>query len=123
MIIPNGHKVIIKPKEVETKSAGGIIYGGVDERLEKAGIQMGILVLYGKQAWRAFSDDFTGMPWAEVGDYVFYSKYAGKLIIDPVDGSEYKILNDEDIIARIEKGSNVVPENKVENLIAEKANG
>lgn len=113
MITPNGHKVLVKPDETEKKSKGGIIFAGVDERLEKANMQVGMLVAYGKQAWRAFSNDFTGLPWAEVGDYVLWSRFAGKIIIDPVDGEEYMILNDEDIIARITKGSNEIPENRV----------
>lgn len=112
MIIPNGHKVIVKPDDAEKVSSGGIIYGGVDERLEKANMQIGVLVLYGNQAWRAFSDDFTGLPWAEVGDYVMWSRFAGKTVVDPMDGIEYLILNDEDIIAKIVKGSNIVPKHE-----------
>lgn len=114
MIKPNGHKVIVKPDDIEEVTEGGIVLTGViNERLEKAGINRGILVAYGNQAWRAFSNDFTGMPWANVGDYVLYSKYAGKLIQDPIDGTEYMIMNDEDVLAVITEGSNHIPENPV----------
>ncbi len=113
MINPSGHKILIKPEAVETESAGGIIYGNFDERLEKSGIQRGVLVAYGSQAWKAFSRDFDGEPWAELGDYLFYSQYAGKILIDPVDDAEYIIMNDEDVLAVVTTGSNTVIDNKV----------
>lgn len=114
MIRPNGHRVIVSPDKVETESAGGIVFAGVDERLEKAGVQRGVLVAYGEQAWKAYSNDFTGEPWANVGDYIFFSRYAGKLLIDPIDDAEYMIMNDEDVLAVIQEGSNAVPENTLQ---------
>jgi len=111
---PKGHRVIVKLDSVETVSAGGILLqGSIDERLEKAGIQLGIVVAYGDQAWKAFSTDFTGKPWANVGDYIFFARYAGKILIDPIDGEDYMIMNDEDILAVIEEGSNTLPDNKI----------
>jgi len=96
MITPSGHKILVKPEAVETKSAGGIIYGNFDEKMEKAGVQQGTLVAFGNQAWKAFSAEFDGKPWADIGDYLFYSRYAGKILVDPIDGEEYMIMNDED---------------------------
>lgn len=113
MITPSGHKILVKPEEVETQSAGGIIYGNFDEKMEKAGIYQGTLVAYGNQAWKAFSTEFDGKPWAEVGDYVFYSRYAGKILVDPMDGAEYMIMNDEDILAVVTEGSNNAVDNEL----------
>lgn len=116
MIKPNGHKVIVKADEVQKMSKGGIIMA-VDERLEKAGIQRGILVDYGDQAWKAFSNDFTGEPWAKKGDYVIFSKFAGKFIQDPVDDAIYVVLNDEDVIATIREGSNEIPDCSTKQVV------
>ncbi len=101
MIKPTGHRVLIKPDKVEKTTASGIILG-IDEKLEKGGIQRGLLVDFGDQAWRAFSIDFTGEPWANKGDYIYFSRYAGKFVQDPADpDTEYMIMNDEDILGII----------------------
>ena len=101
MIKPTGHRVLIKPDKVEKTTASGIILG-IDEKLEKGGVQRGLLVDTGPQAWKAFSVDFTGDPWAENGDYIYFSRYAGKFVQDPADPeTEYMIMNDEDILGVI----------------------
>lgn len=98
MIKPCGHKVIVKADPVQKTSEGGILIVA-DEKMEKAGIQRGTLVAHGPQAWKAFSNDFTGEPWASPGDYVVYARFAGKFIEDPYTKEEYLIMNDEDILA------------------------
>ena len=101
MIKPTGHRVLIKPDKVETTTAAGIILN-IDEKLEKGGVQKGLLVDCGPQSWKAFSIDFTGEPWAVKGDYIYFSRYAGKFVQDPADpDTEYMIMNDEDILGVI----------------------
>lgn len=101
MIKPTGHRVLIKPDKVEKTTASGIILG-IDEKLEKGGVQKGLLVDTGPQAWKAFSVDFSGPPWATAGDYIYFSRYAGKFVQDPADpDTEYMIMNDEDILGVI----------------------
>ena len=101
MIKPTGHRVLIKPDKVEKTTASGIILN-IDEKLEKGGVQKGLLVDHGNQAWKAFSTDFTGKPWANKGDYIYFSRYAGKFVQDPADpDTEYMIMNDEDILGVI----------------------
>lgn len=101
MIRPTGHRVLIKPDRIEKTTAGGIILT-MDEKLEKGGIQRGLLVDYGPQAWKAFSVDFSGERWAEKGDYIYFSRYAGKFVQDPADpDTDYMIMNDEDILGII----------------------
>ena len=36
--------------------------------------------------------------WAEVGETVLYSRYAGRELYDPLTGQEFYVINDEDII-------------------------
>ena len=101
MIKPTGHRVLIKPDKVEITTASGIVLG-VDEKMEKGGVQKGLLVDHGDQAWKAFSLSFNGEPWANKGDYIYFSRYAGKFVQDPADpDTEYMIMNDEDILGVI----------------------
>lgn len=108
MYNPAGHRVIVRPDPVEEVSEGGIVVMmPSDVAQEQAGQVQGTLVAVGPNAWKAFDD---GHPWAQVGDKVVYSKYAGRYMKDPdVDTSDpherdnkIVILNDEDILATVE---------------------
>jgi co-chaperonin GroES (HSP10) len=64
----------------------------------------GTLAAIGPQAWKAFGPNFTGEPWANVGDRVYFAQYSGKIVKDPDTGEEYKLMNDEDITAVVAAG-------------------
>jgi len=100
MIKPVGHRVLVKPDDIEDTTAGGIVLIQ-DERLEKASQVFGTLVAIGDQAWKAFSPDYTGEPWAKVGDRISYSRFAGKNLKDPETKEEFIVMNDEDVVAVI----------------------
>jgi co-chaperonin GroES (HSP10) len=100
MITPCGHRVLIKADPIERTTAGGLVIV-MDERLAKADQMRGVLVAVGPQAWKAFSKDYNGEPWANEGDHVLYARYAGKEVEDPSTGEIFVILNDEDVIAII----------------------
>nr|ASN63651.1 co-chaperonin GroES [uncultured virus] len=88
-----GFRVLVEPKHFEEVTEGGIILNvGEDWKREKAATVIGTIVNVGPTAWKGFDD---GVPWAKVGDKVYYAKYAGKTIVD--GDKEYVILNDEDI--------------------------
>jgi co-chaperonin GroES (HSP10) len=96
MIHPQGYRVIVKPDDIETVTPAGVIVV-TDEKLEKAGQMRGTLVAIGKDCWEGHE------PYAKIGDWVLYSRYAGKVIEDPVTRERYFILNDEDILATIDR--------------------
>ena len=91
-IKPILHRIIVKPDPVETKTAGGIILA-VNEKREQAAAEIGTVVAIGDTAF----SDFGGDPnLLQIGDKVYYARYAGKFVKD-VDGTEFVCLNDEDI--------------------------
>lgn len=96
MLIPAGHKVMIKPKEVP-KYAGSIELI-VDEERELAGTTEGVIVGIGETAYMKVDD---GRPWVKIGDNVLYAKYAGTLAVDPDDGQKYVVVHDVDIVCKI----------------------
>lgn len=100
MITPCGHRVLIKADPIEKTTTGGIVIV-MDERLAKADQMRGTIVGVGPQAWKAFSKDYTGEPWASEGDRVLYARYAGKEVEDPTTGEIFVIVNDEDVVAVI----------------------
>lgn len=95
-IVPAGHRVLIKPEIVEEKTSGGIILAQTTKDREQQATMRGEVVDVGENAWKAFDD---GRPWAKVGDKVVFRKYAGEKI--PEGDEEYRVVNDEDILAII----------------------
>lgn len=101
-----GHRVLIKPKDIETESSGGIVLV-VNERMEKAGQYVGVVHSIGPTAWKAFDSSLPDWkPWCNIGDTVVYAKYGGKFVIDPETEEEYVIINDEDCLCVIEEANN-----------------
>lgn len=98
MIVPAGHRVLVKVEEAEEVTAGGIIVPKtVADRNTEANI-FGIVVAVGVNAWKAFDG---GEPWAAAGDRVAFAKYGGFIIEDPDTKEKFRLLNDEDITAVI----------------------
>ena len=96
MIQALGYRVLVEKDDVETTTKSGIVLA-LDEKLEKHAQNIGTVVNVGDKAFKAFSADYTGEPWVKTGDRVIFSKYAGTILVDPSNGVEYTLLNDEDI--------------------------
>ncbi len=111
MIEPAGHRVLIKPDDIQetddvlrkAKELGiEIVKDRQTERAERASQVTGVIIGIGKTAWLAYDK---GEPWAVVGDRVTYSKYGGTFVSDPDTGEEFILLNDEDITCILKEGS------------------
>lgn len=124
MIKMRGHRVLIKADPIEKKSKGGIVIVQ-DEKLERTGVQRGIVVDVGPDCWKAYRqidpdtrDEVNGIPWAAVGDYVLFSRHAGRFVEDPMDGNAlYLVMNDEDILGIIRDGVNNIPSNPIKDKL------
>ena len=103
MLKPVGHRILVDVDEadLEVEFATGQFRIVSDKKMEEAHQIIGTLVAIGPQAWKAFGPNFTGESWAEVGDRVLFSEYSGRLVEDPETGKKYKLMNDEDIVARV----------------------
>lgn len=105
---PAGHRVLIRPdplSEVEAKElaqfeslakSGFEIADAKDRKRKEGAVSKGTIVEVGMNAWKAYDD---GVPWAKVGDRVYFAKYGGTEIKE--NGETLRILNDEDVIAII----------------------
>ena len=88
--------LLVKPDQVETKTASGIVLA-VDAKREQAAAEKGIVVSIGPTCFKDYGGDIDTV---SVGEKVYFAKYAGKEVED-VDGTKYVLLNDEDIIGVI----------------------
>jgi len=109
MIKPCGHRLVVQPfkqEEVDeviksAKRAGFEIVNSNEER-EDASVDKGVVLAIGPTAWQ----DFKSEPWCKVGDTILFAKFAGKIVEDPETKKKVFILNDEDVVAIIQEGSN-----------------
>lgn len=102
MITPVGHRILVKIDEADLSrdfGDAGIFEIVSDKKLEDARQIIGTLVAVGPQAWKAYGPEFSGKPWAKVGDRVLTAEYAGKTVEDPETGKLFKLMNDEDVTA------------------------
>ncbi len=94
-IRPLGDKVLVERVEAEAKTAGGIVLP--DTAKEKP--QRGKVVSVGEG--KMLEDGTRKEVQVKKGDLVLFTSYAGSEI--KVDGKEYLIMDESDIMAVIEK--------------------
>lgn len=110
MIEPLLFRVLVKKFKLEdtdptyrSAHAAGIVIPKAAERMrEEQAVDRGTVVAVGPQAF----EEWGAKGLVNVGDEVFFAKYAGKPITDPYTNEDYLALNDEDIVVRIIKESN-----------------
>jgi chaperonin GroES len=94
-IKPLADKVIVERTEAETKTAGGIVLP--DSAKEKP--QRGKVISVG--AGKLLEDGSRSAMQVKKGDEVLFTSYAGSEV--KLDGKEYLIMEESDIMAVIEK--------------------
>lgn len=92
---PLDDRVVVMPLEAEEKTAGGILLP--DTAKQKP--QRGRILAAGPGKLRDTGDRHVLN--VKVGDEVLYGKYSGSEV--EVDGVEYKIMRESDILAKIVK--------------------
>lgn len=97
-IVPVDVKVLVKPKPVEEKTAGGIIRPDIVRDKEKYATTDCEVIAVGDNAFQEWGDAATK---PKEGDIVVTAQYAG-LNKRGADECDYRIVNDEDIIAVLE---------------------
>lgn len=95
-LAPLGHAVLVSPYDV-TAVKGGVIQlpDSVKERSLMID-QRCVVVEVGPCAWEGESSAR-----ARPGDRVIVTKFAGYMAVGPADGKQYRLVNDNDIFARI----------------------
>ena len=99
-VSPLGYKLVVLPKEVETKTKGGLFLP--EDRVEKDGFQRreGIIVAMSPMAF-TFPDWPEGARKPQIGDRVMFARYQADEISGK-DGQTYWIMEDKSVMATIE---------------------
>jgi len=114
MLTVKGHRVLVKPDPPKDQfnkfvskelAATGfeVVLPEDQERRELVGTSVGTVVAIGGTCWRSYDGDLNGWePWCKVGDRITFSRYAGKLVEDPVTEERFMLINDVDVQCIIE---------------------
>lgn len=107
-LVPAGHRVLVKLKQIEKEKEVVNDWGFVteikDERAlerEQYATQEAYVMDLGITAFRGFD---SGEPWCKKGDLVLICKYSGEDRKDLEEGEIYRIINDEDVIGVFREG-------------------
>ncbi|MGI6603572.1 MAG: co-chaperone GroES [Firmicutes bacterium] len=95
MLKPLGDRIVVKAISAEEKTKGGIVLP--DTAKEKP--QEGEVVAVG--TGRLLENGQRVAPEVKVGDRVIYAKYGGTEV--KLDGEEYLVLRESDVLAIVEK--------------------
>ena len=98
MPTPRGLRLLILPYRGKGKTEGGILLP--DKIVEEGQIstQVGYVLKAGSLAYKD-TEKFPTGPWCEEKDWVMFARYAGSRF--KIDGGEVRILNDDEILAKI----------------------
>lgn len=95
---PTGWRLLILPYRGKGKTDGGIYLPDKVVEEQTVSTQVGYVLKVGSLAYKDLEKFPTG-PWCEQGDWVMFARYAGSRF--RIDGGEVRILNDDEILARI----------------------
>ena len=104
-----GYRLLVKPddfnSEHEIEGTDIVLEIVHNEKEKKATMTTGVILDIGHLAWADYNKNTgSNIPWAKVGDHVMYSRYGGKRIEDPQTSVEYILLDDGDVLCKIEDG-------------------
>ena len=94
---PTGYRLIIKPRELENKTAGGIILTDESKEAAKFKCVVSKVVSMGPECYKSLEKSST--IWCKEGDWVLTGKYVGLKF--RYDGEEYSLINDDEVLALI----------------------
>ena len=102
---PTGWRILILPYRGQGKTDGGILLPDKVIEEQKVSTQVGYVLKVGPLAY-ADPTKFPSGPWCQEKDWVMFARYAGSRF--QIDGGEVRILNDDEILAKISSPEDVL---------------
>lgn len=95
---PTGWRILILPYRGKGKTEGGILLADKTLEQQQVSTQVGYVLKVGPLAYKD-ENKFPSGPWCQEKEWVMFARYAGSRF--NIDGGEVRILNDDEILARI----------------------
>ena len=101
---PTGWRILVLPYAGPKKTKGGIILTDTTSETIQMTTVCAYVLKVGDLAYKD-KEKFPDGPWCQKGDWVIFGRYAGSRF--KIDGGEVRILNDDEIIAKIENPEDI----------------
>lgn len=102
---PVGWRIAILPFRGPKQTKGGIVLAEETQKKTQLATTVGYVLRVGDLAYKDESK-FPNGAWCEEGDWIIFGRYAGSRI--NIDGGEIRILNDDEIIGRINDPADIL---------------
>ena len=103
---PTGWRILVLPFKQKEKTKGGLIM--TDTTIEKSQVAStcGLVLATGPNCYD--KEKFPEGPWCKKGDWIIFARYAGSRI--KIDGGEIRLLNDDEVLATVERPEDIFHE-------------
>jgi len=102
---PTGWRILILPYRGKGMTEGGILLADQTVEQQQVSTQVGYVLKVGPLAYQD-SEKFPDGAWCKEKDWVMFARYSGSRF--NIDGGEVRILNDDEILARISDPEDVL---------------
>ena len=102
---PTGYRLLVLPYAGPKKTKGGLYLADTTQDTIQMTTVCAYVLKVGDQAYKDESK-FPNGPWCEKGDWIIFGRYAGSRF--KIEGGEVRILNDDEIIARINNPEDIL---------------
>ena len=102
---PTGWRILVLPYRGKGKTEKGLYMPDTVVEQQQVSTQVGYVLKVGPLAYKD-SEKFPSGPWWEETDWVMFARYSGSRF--NIDGGEVRILNDDEILARINDPEDVL---------------
>ena len=101
---PTGWRILVLPFKMPEKTKGGLYFGQDTLERQQVASTCGLVLAMGPHCYD--KDKFPEGPWCKKGDWIIFARYAGSRI--QIDGGEVRLLNDDEVLATIEKPEDIL---------------
>ena len=105
MTSPTGWRLLILPYRGKGKTEGGLYLPDKVVEDNQISTQVGFVLKMGPMAYKD-PEKFPSGPWCAEKDWVMFARYAGSRF--KIDGGEVRILNDDEILAKIQEPEDIL---------------
>jgi co-chaperonin GroES (HSP10) len=105
MPAPTGWRILVLPYRGKGKTDGGIYLPDAVVQEQTVSTQVGYVLKVGELAYKD-AEKFPMGPWCEQGDWVMFARYSGSRF--KIDGGEVRILNDDEVLAKIKEPEDIL---------------
>jgi len=105
MPAPTGWRILVLPYRGKGKTDGGVYLPDAVVQEQTVSTQVGYVLKVGDLAYKD-AEKFPMGPWCDQGDWVMFARYSGSRF--KIDGGEVRILNDDEVLAKIKEPEDVL---------------